>query len=600
MPGLVGVASANSSLNECHLDNLQDMLSIISHRGRCVKDDVFEGGCVCGGRVHNNILQKQAQPLNVSGIHVWLDGEFYNQDKLLAETELHEGSDTEILLQLYAQQDDFSFLKMIDGLFAAVIYDEPKQQIYLISDRYGLRYLYWRIHDGVLYWSSELKGFVPIRDYLPKINRAALKQFVVIGFMLEDETWFEDVELLSSGSVLSFDLKSGGFDKQRYWWWDHIEPQVGKIDEDAIIEELGELFRNSVQRRCREETDVGITLSGGLDSRAILAAMPKGEHAIKALTFGRAGCDDVRFAKRAAEIKGVEHHVTDLCVENWLPPRLETVWLNDGFQDIKHAGGAGKYIGELFPINLGGIGGDVVLGGGFLSVERSMDEITQDKKDLVAEVFACEESMLTQFERYVGLRKFDYVFLQNETRRFAYAGSVAARTSFEDRAPFLDNRLVELAYSIPDRYRYDTKLYRKMLLRHFPAYYQHIPWQSTGMPISYSARRERFHQKLKQIRLRLQGKFQRFGIAGHSSKEFASYADWIRLDPAKSFFKKLLCSHNALIQEYIPVDELRSVYERHQAGEDLSTPLCRYLTIELWLQQVFIGKYRHGVELEFM
>ena len=133
--------------------------------------------------------------------------------------------------------------------FLAVIFDEASHKVHLITDRYGMRYLYWRVSDGVLFWSSELKGFVPNMGYTPSINQQAVRQFIEIGYVLEDNTWFEDIELLSSASGLSFDVRSRDVNKHRYWWWDRIELHSREINEREIAEEMGDLIVDAVRRR---------------------------------------------------------------------------------------------------------------------------------------------------------------------------------------------------------------------------------------------------------------------------------------------------------------------------------------------------------------
>ena len=116
------------------------------------------------------------------------------------------------------------------------------------------------------------------------------------------------------------------------------------------------------------------------------------------------------------------------------------------------------------------------------------------------------------------------------------------------------------------------------------------------MPISYSGHRERVHRTMRAISQRLVAKLRQMGVLREEHKEFANYAAWIRLEPARSIFRKLLCSEDALYQDYIPKAEVCSAFERHLAGADQSTMLCRYLTIELWLQQVFKQRYRDGID----
>ena len=135
-----------------------------------------------------------------------------------------------------------------------------------------------------------------------------------------------------------------------------------------------------------------------------------------------------------------------------------------------------------------------------------------------------------------------------------------------------------------------------MLLRHFPEYFRSIPWQNTGMAIGWSPIREKIYRKLQTKAKGLAKRLNKAGFSNTGDKEFSSYAQWIRQNPAKSFFEELLCNPDALYREFIPALEVMSIFNRHMLGENMSKQLCRYLTIELWLQQVYEGKYREGME----
>jgi asparagine synthase (glutamine-hydrolysing) len=74
------------------------------------------------------------------------------------------------------------------------------------------------------------------------------------------------------------------------------------------------------------------------------------------------------------------------------------------------------------------------------------------------------------------------------------------------------------------------------------------------------------------------------------------YPDWIRQDPARTTFSTLLSSPDALYRNYVPAKRVINTFEAHLNGSDHTEQLCRYLTLELWLQQVFEGRWRQGPE----
>ncbi len=590
MPGIVGftVEKKNRTNSRRVLEQMQNL---ITHGDFYAKDELFCDKNVCATRAHISVIQKEPQPYCEEGVYVWLDGEFFNTDELAQELAGSVGCDAALLLALYKQQRDFSFLERIDGSYAAVIYDSKEKKVHLLTDRYGLRPLYWLEHAGRLVWSSEAKAMLAVPGWEVRIDPVALKQFVNVGFLLEDRSWFQGVELLSSGSVLTWDLGESCFHKQRYWWWDEIDAYGGEIKRIEIAEELGRLFVKAVERRNRQGEKVGLMLSGGLDSRAILAAMPNHRYPIHGFTFGRKSCDDIRLAARVAQVKGATHHVFELDATNWLLPRVDGVWWTDGECNIYHLHGIDwhRQVRASFEINLDGIGANTILGG--CRLDKSFFDTCPDRQ-FIAGMLRCTPELLGSFEDYLSAPKTDSFFLQNQTRRIIACNLRYRRTFVENREPFYDTRLVEFAYALPDSLRYRGQIYNLMLLHRFPEFFNHIPWEQRSIPISWppvmlrAARRWRLH------RASLIRGLNRVGFRFRDRRHYTDYANWLRAEPSRSFVEKMLSNSSAIYGEYIPQQPVLDKWRRHLKGEDLTDTLCRVVTFEIWLQQVFAGKHR--------
>ncbi|MEW6380569.1 MAG: asparagine synthase-related protein [bacterium] len=603
MPGLVGFAILHSKRMMNPIGQvdpkkvLYKMQDLITHEDFYKRDELFYDGYLGATRSHINIIQKESQPYCRDGIYIWLDGEFYNREEISRRHRITAKTDLELLHVLFRQESTFSFLKGIDGIFSAIVYDSLQQKVYLIADRYGLRHLYWTVYRGCLAWSTEIKAITAIPGFEPKVDHRAMKEFLGIGYMLENRTWFEQIELLPSGTVLAWDIKNGDIcSKHRYWWWDEIKPMTGKINEDDVARELGRLLVDAVERRCYRGDRVGLTLSGGLDSRALLAAMPDQGNQIHAVTFGRAGCDDVRIAALAAKVKGAVHHNIELNSTNWLMPRLAGIWWTDGQLSLMHMHGieARSMIRNIFQVNLNGFAGDLILGGSYLKDRRFLS--VNNDRNLIASIMDCDPSLIENFPQYSPLGKFDFYFLQNRVRRFTFCGTKHWLTSVEQRKPFYDNKLIELVYSLPDAMRFNSHIYRLMLLKTFPDFYQRIPWQRTGVPISRSASMVEAVTLLRKTRNKVQRKLSSLGIQCNNLINYTDYPNWLRQEPARSFFDKVLNSPSAIYPAYISKEQVYDKLARHQHGEDHAEMLCRYATFEIWLQQIYENHHRPGNE----
>lgn len=590
MPGIAGFIKITSddNVNKKALLAMQDY---VTHDESYLRDELFCDESLCATRSHIGVIQREPQPGRKSGIMAWLDGELFNRDELASRNGVTAETDPELILALYRAHGNFDFLADVDGFYSAAVYDSNRACVYLISDRYGLRHLYWAVQGGRLAWASEVKAMLALPDFSPRIDPDAVSELINIGYLLENRTWFRGVELLPPGSVLTCDIKSGSCETRQYWWWDSIKPVTGAMDEAEVVEELGHLFARAVEKRCAQAGDLGVTLSGGLDSRAVLAAIPGSGHPVHAVTFGIEKSRDVQIARRVSEVKGAVHHIVEIGGENWLEPRIGGVWTTDGQLDLMHMHGIEAFdeMKKYFRINNSGFSGDLILGGSYLVDERFPDS---NRKELLAEVMDCDPALLWNFDRYNRLGKPDFYFLQNRVRRFTYGGTKLLISSIEYRKPFMDNNLMEFAYSLPDELRYRGKIYNKMLLRSFPEYFDKIPWQKTGVPISrpeWALKATRLSGRARNLLIRWAN---HAGLGLTSSASFTDYPRWIRLEPSRSFFEKTLTSPDALYPQYLDEKRVRSELGAHMNGQDFSKNLCRYLTVEIWLRQVFEKELR--------
>ncbi|MDY6940113.1 MAG: asparagine synthase-related protein [Cyanobacteriota bacterium] len=610
MPGLIGFS--RSAFSDFKIDNiLQQMQTTIAHRNFYCQDPLFIDESIGATRTHLNILQRSAQPQTKDGYYIWLDGELYDRDRLPFQDA--ETSDSELLLRAYQKEGNFNFLKAIDGTFAAVLYDTHQQKLHLISDRLGMRRLYWTVYQNSLVWTSELKALLALPGYQPKIDRAAVEDFLGLRYIIGDRTWFEGVELLPAATVVTWDLQEKSLSRQRYWWWDEITPMAGNLDEREIVEELGRIFIEAVEKRDRPGERVGITLSGGLDSRALLAAMPNDSTAIEAVTYGQKNCDDLKIAERVARLKNANFHPIEIDGENWLESRVQTVWESDGSCSIVHMQflSALRAIseGNLFEINLHGAWGDGVNGSHFFDTD-AFDYFVRRRLGLerFARSDAHRDSVLERFNRY-----FDKIgssahilSIDNRMRSFTFKDArIGLINGLESRMPFIDNQLQEFLYALPDSLVKEANLYQKMLLDRFPQFYHNIPWQTTGEPIGKPGLTQQFNKLSKKAISKLDRGFKKVGISLNltnrgktidPNKAFADPASWMRQEPTRTIFEKILNNPNALYLEYLDRAQVLQDWHDHLNGRDLADRLGLTLTLELWLQQVFEKRYRTDID----
>jgi asparagine synthase (glutamine-hydrolysing) len=222
----------------------------------------------------------QPMELQEAGLAVVFNGEIYNYLELKHELQqlghrFKTASDTEVLLHAYLEWGS-ACVHHLNGMWAFVIYDERRQRLFASRDRFGVKPLY-RWSDGKrLVLASEIKAIVATGWYQPSVNWSTTASFLVDGYLDQDRaTFFSGIEQLPAGSTLEVTL-DGLMREQRFW-------SVSQVSEDRPDDPVGtfrELFEDSVRLRMRSDVPVGVCLSGGIDSNAIISTMSKlrGQH----------------------------------------------------------------------------------------------------------------------------------------------------------------------------------------------------------------------------------------------------------------------------------------------------------------------------------
>lgn len=571
---------------------LSHMRNLLKYFDWYIDSELYSDGIVNASQTHLGIINKTSAPHHMGNRYsIWIEGEFYNQEELKAKYKVISATDNELFLNIYNMTKSFDFLKDIDGYYTAVLYDNQNKFVYLITDRYGFKPFYWGLIKKNLVWSSELKGFLGHRDFKCVIDKIAVEEFFDFGHQLENRTWFESIELVPPSTVIAFDIDKSQVTIKNYWSWSDIQFVKEPIDEVQIAEELGRLFKQSVEHRATKNERIGISLSGGLDSRALLAAIPEIHTPLHALTFGKKNCDDIIIAKKISTIKGAYHHVLDLNSRDWIDHRINGIWRSDGSISLLHMHGSkfcDKY-NSYMDFSLNGFAGDLVCGGSYLNPNSFETKITHD---IVRNKTNCRKDSF-EFNNWYRINKTDPYFVNNRVRRFTNSGLIILSKNIENRIPFFDNNIVEFIYSIPDKHRYNSNIYNKMLMRTFPDYFKTIPWQATGCPISYSKQRVKIVNLKNRIIKQLKRLAYPFNHKERNIKNYTDYPTWLREDSARSFLRELLNSKNAIYPEYIDPKKILGYLQDHMnANTDRHNELCQALTFEIWLQQIFNNRFR--------
>lgn len=270
-----------------------------------------------------DLSNNATQPMNYGNrYHIVHNGEIYNYIEIRSFLQnkgyrFNSQSDTEVIIAAY----DFwkeKCLQQFDGMFAFAIWDEKEEQFFAARDRFGEKPFYYYEDEEYLIFSSEMKAFWAI-GIEKNIDNKMLLNYLTLGHVQncvdKEQTFFESIYALPPSHYLVF-RPSKQLSKVTKYWSINKETRIDISAEDAI-EKFTELFNNSVKKRLRSDVPVGTSLSGGLDSSAIVATVsslkkkstsPEKVNSAFSAVFPGFEKDESKFIDTVAECFGFESY----------------------------------------------------------------------------------------------------------------------------------------------------------------------------------------------------------------------------------------------------------------------------------------------------
>ncbi|GIH10809.1 asparagine synthetase [glutamine-hydrolyzing] 2 [Rhizocola hellebori] len=321
MCGIGGVAAVDGTALPEQIDQtLHDMARALAHRGPDAERLLRDGPVAL-------VFQRLSlvdpvgggQPLSTQDETLFLiaNGEVYNhrelEARLPAGTRLKTGSDCEVLLHLY-RRDGLRFLDAVQGMYALVLWDKARGKLILARDRFGIKPLYYTRIGGRLAFASEIKALFEVPGCPRRVDwqRALADQFLSAEPVFSHApvtTWFEQVHTVAAGTIVEVDLRTGALTEHRYWNLPAGGPYTDASDAE-FIDAYRELLAASVTACGTADAEIGMFLSGGVDSAAVAMLAPNREavHSFTALNGSTFVNGDARHAHLVATTFGLPHH----------------------------------------------------------------------------------------------------------------------------------------------------------------------------------------------------------------------------------------------------------------------------------------------------
>jgi asparagine synthase (glutamine-hydrolysing) len=452
MPGIVGIVTQRPSQEYNAL--LQAMVKCQIHEpfytdGTYVNEEL---GLWSGWTCHQGAFADCLPIWNEKkDICLLFSGEdFADQTDIDAlRTRGHEfgSEDASYLVHLY-EEVGCAFLEKLNGWFSGVLLDLREQKLVLFNDRYGINRIYYHEDSRGFYFSSEAKSLLKILPGTRQLDLRSLGEVLCCEAVLQNRSLFSGISLLPPGSAWVFSrgepVKKKTYFKQEAW---ESHPQ---LSESHFYEKLKETWTRLLPKYFFGKQPIGLSLTGGVDSRMILAWAPRPPGTLPCYTWGGTyrDCADVKIARRTAKLCQQPHNTIPVDGEflsEFSAFAERAVYISDGTMDV--TGAVDLYVQRLArqtaPVRVSGVCGGEIL--------RRLVMFKPDppQQGPFASELACSfQEAAATYASEVQAHRLSFTSFKQAPWYMASKFTVE-RSQVTYRTPYFDNDLVALAYQTP-------------------------------------------------------------------------------------------------------------------------------------------------------
>lgn len=349
---------------------------------------------------------------------------------------------------VHVYEEDPSFPKNLNGRFQGLVVDRKRRSTMLFNDRFGLQRIYFHEASDAFYFSAEAKAILEVRPELRVADPRGLGEYVTCGCVLENRSIFPGIRALPPGSAWTF--RGGSLEKKATYFepreWEEQEP----LDAEAYYGHLRDAFARNLPRYFKSGEAIGVSLTGGLDTRIIMAWRKAPPGSLPCYTFGSMYREnqDVHLARRVAKICGQTYQVITVgqeCLARFPHYAERTLYLTDGCVDIARS--ADLYNNEMArqiaPVRMVGTFGSEVIRGGMM-FKPVMPSAGIFRGEVLSQISRAAETYREQFRGHpASLVAF------RQPAAYHFGVLMLEQSQLTLRAPFLDNDVIRAVYRAP-------------------------------------------------------------------------------------------------------------------------------------------------------
>jgi len=349
------------------------------------------------------------------------------------------------LVHRYEEETDFP--SGLNGRFHGLVVNRGERTAMLFNDRYGLQRLYYHEAKDGFYFAAEAKAILKVRPELRATDPRGVGEFIVCGCVLENRTLFPGIYVLAPGSAWTF--RDGALEAKHTYFepkeWEEQEP----LEAEEYYRQLRSAFADNLPRYFNGYEQIGVSLTGGLDTRIIMAWRKAEPNSLPCYTFGSTYRDneDVKLARRVANICEQPHQVITTGQEflsKFSHYAERTIYLTDVCVDLSRS--PDLYVNEkarqIAPVRIvGTYGSEILLQAVMFKAEEPVAGVFDPLRDQIS---AGKETY--NAARNVHPASF-VAFRQSPWHHYGVLG--LEQTQVGVRSPYLDNDLVKTVYRAP-------------------------------------------------------------------------------------------------------------------------------------------------------
>jgi asparagine synthase (glutamine-hydrolysing) len=374
MCGISGIIYKGESIPETAISTMESMLQSIAHRGPDDRGIYVDKNCIFGHvRLSIIDIENGKQPFisNDGNFILIFNGEIYNylelkQILIRKGYKFRTNSDTEVLINMYIEYKE-KMLDYINGMFAFAIYDKTTRKTFLSRDHFGIKPLYFIETEGYFAFASEIKALFKIPGLKPSVDDEMIHEYITFQFTLTNDTMYKRIKKIEPAHYISVE-KAKITEYKRYWDLNYTIDETKT--EEEFADELLILLNNSISLQMRSDVEIGVYLSGGVDSSSIAILASKHTHEPLNCFTGAfkdsPDYDESHYAQIVSDKIGGRHSITYPTWKDFVSNFENLMWLMD-----EPSAGPGlfsqfmvsKLAKDHVKVVLGGQGADELFGG---------------------------------------------------------------------------------------------------------------------------------------------------------------------------------------------------------------------------------------------